>query len=280
MPLIFNGTTIKAVTYNGTTLDKVIYNGTTVWERWAAITATGGSVAVVGDYKIHTFTSNGSFVVSNAGYGATTVDYLIVGGGGGGGTADSVGKGGGGGAGGLLYGSLNVTAQTYSIAIGGGGSGGNTGADTRGNNGGNSSALGLTALGGGGGGGGKNATYKNGKSGGSGGGSGEVYGYGSGGSGTSGQGYAGAVGGGSIGEGGAGGSKTGVGSLRVPASAYTSSISGSSKSYARGGYGQYRDENPNQSGAANTGNGGSGNYSIKGATGGSGIVIIRYRIQP
>jgi len=34
MALIYNGTTVEAVTYNGTTLDKVIYNGTTVWEAW------------------------------------------------------------------------------------------------------------------------------------------------------------------------------------------------------------------------------------------------------
>ena len=34
MTLIFNGTTITAVTYNGTALDKLIYNGVTVWERW------------------------------------------------------------------------------------------------------------------------------------------------------------------------------------------------------------------------------------------------------
>src|SRR5210317_1155326 len=42
------------------------------------ITATGGTVATSGDYKIHTFTGDGCFVVSCAGnpQGSTAVDYF------------------------------------------------------------------------------------------------------------------------------------------------------------------------------------------------------------
>ena len=82
MPLIFNGTTIKAVTYNGTALDKVIYNGTTVWESWVLKTGqlynmtsattpspfvvTGGSGAIFQDpYTI--FNTSGDAPVWNSG---------------------------------------------------------------------------------------------------------------------------------------------------------------------------------------------------------------------
>jgi hypothetical protein len=52
------------------------------------IVATGGTITCCGDYKIHTFTSDSTFSVSNAGTpaGSTTVDYLVVAGGGAGGT--------------------------------------------------------------------------------------------------------------------------------------------------------------------------------------------------
>src|SRR6056300_163399 len=63
------------------------------------VTATGGTVTTSGDFKIHTFTGDGCFVVSCAGnsFGSDTVDYLVVAGGGGAG-GDG---GGGGGAGGF-----------------------------------------------------------------------------------------------------------------------------------------------------------------------------------
>jgi hypothetical protein len=49
--------------------------------------ATGGTITICGDYKIHIFTSDGTFCVSCAGNpaGSDTVDYLVVAGGGGGG---------------------------------------------------------------------------------------------------------------------------------------------------------------------------------------------------
>jgi hypothetical protein len=108
----------------------------------AFITATGGTVTTSGDFKIHTFTSDTNFVVSDAGNsaGSNTVDYLVVGGGGGAGSR----RGGGGGAGGYRFSNgtasgcysagpsplgstaLPVSAQTYPISVGGGGAGNNS----------------------------------------------------------------------------------------------------------------------------------------------------------
>ena len=55
------------------------------------VTATGGTITTSTDYKIHTFTGDGCFVVSCGGNpaGSDTVDYLVVAGGGGGGTQSS-----------------------------------------------------------------------------------------------------------------------------------------------------------------------------------------------
>ena len=66
------------------------------------ITATGGSTSTSGTYKIHTFNSSSTFVVSNRGSGPTgAIEYLVVGGGGGGaGETPCDACGGGGGAGG------------------------------------------------------------------------------------------------------------------------------------------------------------------------------------
>jgi hypothetical protein len=115
--------------------------------------ATGGTVTESGDFKIHTFTGDGCFVVSSIGNATATpgggpavVDYLVVAGGGGGGVNGgyaSYPRGtGGGGAGGFRYSAsgwcspspapghplrsptgITVTAQTYPITVGGGGTG-------------------------------------------------------------------------------------------------------------------------------------------------------------
>jgi hypothetical protein len=75
-----------------------IFNDSTAHVTGAAfITATGGTEtnSPCGDYKIHTFTSDGCFSVSAVGNpaGSTNVDYLVVAGGGGAG--DNTGGGGG-----------------------------------------------------------------------------------------------------------------------------------------------------------------------------------------
>ena len=109
-----------------------------VGEAAAYVSASGGTTATVGDYKIHTFTGPGSFLVSNAGNtkGNNKIDYLVVAGGAGGGGA----HGPGGGAGGFREsvpnpaawtasplanpgGGITAVAQTYAITVGGGGVG-------------------------------------------------------------------------------------------------------------------------------------------------------------
>ena len=102
------------------------------------VTATGGTITTSGDYKIHTFSGDGTFTVSDAGNaaGSNTVDYMVIAGGGGGGYR----LGGGGGAGGFREsvpnpaawtasplanpgGALPVSATGYPITVGGGGTG-------------------------------------------------------------------------------------------------------------------------------------------------------------
>ena len=143
------------------------------------VAATGGTVATSGDFKIHTFTGDSNFVVSNGGNsgGSNKVSYFVLGGGGGGGAPQSNNRGGGGGGGGFREGKtpstpytaspscvvapdgLPVSAQTYPITIGGGGAGGTGQPNTAnpnqiGTNGGNSIFSTITSAGGGGGGGG------------------------------------------------------------------------------------------------------------------------------
>ena len=133
-------------------------------------TATGGTITESGNYKIHSFTGDGNFIVSAAGNspenplgGPNAVSYLVVAGGGGGG----VGQGGGGGAGGFREGrepsdsysvsplnnagGLTITAQTYPISVGAGGSGAPNGC-SKGISGSNSVFSTITSAGGGGGG--------------------------------------------------------------------------------------------------------------------------------
>jgi hypothetical protein len=108
------------------------------------ISATGGTVTTSGNFKIHSFTGDGNFVVSTAGVGdgPSVVDYLVVAGGGGGGSAGvpcGPGNGsGGGGAGGFREShstpvsgpytasplatptGITVTTTTYPVTVGGG----------------------------------------------------------------------------------------------------------------------------------------------------------------
>ena len=266
---------------------------------------TGGTITTPAGYRVHTFTSGGTFTANAAG----NIEILAVGGGGGGG---GYYYGGGGGAGGLLYNSaLAVAAQGYTVTVGGGGAGG--GNNTNGTNGGDSvfGSL-LTAYGGGGG-----AYYPNdGLHGGSGGGAGGPQSAShTGGTPTSGQGYAGGNTasssyngyGGGAGGGGAGGAGQSISGSYVYGGnggvglAY--SISGGSVYYAGGGGGGGGDNLTGGGGTggtggggsgasasgtvatvgtANTGGGGGGGQHVgspadsTGRAGGSGIVIVRY----
>ena len=96
-----------------------------VGRLFSGIRATGGDAVIdYGGYRIHIFTSPGSFVVSSLGTSDGTVDYLVVAGGGGGGRINNSGTSvaGGGGAGGLRTGSgFPVTVTTYPITVGAGG---------------------------------------------------------------------------------------------------------------------------------------------------------------
>ena len=156
------------------------------------IEATGGTTTTSGNFKIHTFTADSNFVVSNAGNaaGSNTVSYVVVAGGGGGGAQ----RGGGGGAGGFREGKcssdpysdspldagsgIEVTATTFPITVGGGGAAGSMPKCNSGSDGSNSVFSTITSKGGGGGGAGPAGGA--GRPGGSGGGSGSIENPGSG----------------------------------------------------------------------------------------------------
>ena len=158
------------------------------------IIATGGTITCCGDYKIHKFTSPGTFCVSVIGSslgGPSNVDYLVVAGGGGGGGEPSNGSGGGGGAGGFresvpspaawpasplaapggALGALPVSVTSYPITVGGGGAGAPSGSGSDGSN-----AVFSTITSTGGGGGGEGDNDSPGRPGGSGGGIGNNFG--------------------------------------------------------------------------------------------------------
>ena len=261
--------------------------------------ATGGNITTDGTYWIHTFLATDTFTPQTT----LTCDYLVVAGGGGGGYD----IGGGGGAGGYLTSiggsALSVTAQAYTITVGAGGAGGTA---NRGGNGTNSTFSTITATGGGGG-GSRTATYKTGSNGGSaGGGSGDG---GTGGTASpTGQGNNGgsgnalySPGGGGGGAGAVGGNTTSENTAPSGGNGLANSISGSSVTYAGGGGGGYNATTANggtggggrggqgpqggtapTAGTVNLGGGGGGgsntSYVVNGASGGSGIVIIRYTI--
>jgi len=117
------------------------------------ISATGGTITTDGDFKIHSFTGDGCFVVNTLGNplgGPSNVDYLVVAGGGGSGAIIS----GGGGAGGYRISpvcGLPITTTTYPITVGAGGASGGTApsAPSKGTNGSNSVFSTITSTGGG-----------------------------------------------------------------------------------------------------------------------------------
>jgi hypothetical protein len=135
------------------------------------IVATGGTITCCGDYKIHTFTSDGCFSICSAPTPANNnVDYLVVAGGGGGGNWFYGGAGGAGGyressgaaSGcysvsplGACVSALPVSVTTYPITVGGGGASPGTPSSPggKGVQGSNSIFSTITSTGGGAGGG-------------------------------------------------------------------------------------------------------------------------------
>jgi len=301
----------------GTTPSSALTFGNVYDENTEFISATGGTITTTGDYKIHTFTGDGCFVVTD-GYGPfAKVDYLVVAGGGGAGTN----HGAGGGAGGFREShsapvsgcytasplatptGLPLTVGTYPVTVGGGGTGA---ADPT--SGSNSIFSTITSAGGGDGGSNNGPPYHPGSPGGSGGGAKQCGTAGSGNTppvsppqgnnggigagapdaGQGGGGGATAVGvNGSGGNGGNGGA--GAGTLINPATGQSGP--GPSQYYAGGGGGNSQACGTNGSGGVGGGGpacqsggtpgtantGGGGGGSI--GNGGKGIVIIRYKYQ-
>ena len=113
--------------------------------------ATGGTITTDGDYKVHSFTTSGSFSFNVTTAGNTPeVEYLVIAGGGSGGGGNDAG--GGGGAGGYLTATgFSVSATSYNIVIGGGGAAYTGSSYHQGNDGTNSTFATITSTGGGGG---------------------------------------------------------------------------------------------------------------------------------
>jgi len=290
------------------------------------ITATGGTITCCGDFRIHTFTSPGTFSVLGLSNVPTNndVDYLVVAGGGGGG-----GFGGGGAGGyresdgtatgcysvsplGACVSALPVSVSPYPISVGSGGAG-SAAPQLEGTDGSNSVFSTITSAGGGGGGAFGPPGESLGRNGGSGGGGGalntppypgQAGGTGNtppvsppqgnnGGTGQPGGNAGGGAGGASASGGNASSTVGGNGGNGVATSISSSSVtragggggagSGTRGIGGSGGGGNGENDSsptePAEAGTINTGGGGGGSYVDSGASGGSGIVIIRYRYQ-
>ena len=155
------------------------------------IVATGGTITCCGNYKIHTFTSDGTFTICSAPTPANNnVDYLVVAGGGAGGAHGDHGAGGG--AGGYRESycsttsgcytasplasatSLPVSITSYPITVGAGATAAPAPSSVIGPSGSNSVFSTITSTGGGGGALGNVCAAKTGAPGGSGGGGGTL----------------------------------------------------------------------------------------------------------
>jgi hypothetical protein len=277
-------------------------NGTTAQTSQTAATTSSTSftftTAMISPNQAYTFkvkatNANGDGAESAASNSVTmparmgTVNFLVLAGGGCGGNGATVSSnraGGGGGAGGLRS-SISPTGgggsaesaftslalgTNYTVTVGAGGASGSPGES--GADGNNSVFNTITSTGGGGGAGG--GGNKSGRSGGSGGGGSQG---GSGAAGTSGQGYAGGnSSGGNAGGGGGGAGAAGTTDSTTRAAGVSNNITGSSVTYAEGGY--HTSGGPWTAGPANSGYGGLGGYNDEGpgGPGGSGVVILRY----
>ena len=279
--------------------------------------ATGGTVTETGNFKVHTFTGDGCFVVSQAGVsnpsggGPSNVDYLVVAGGGG---AGAYGSGGGGAGGhrttfpspGCNAGAFPITAQTYPITVGAGGVGGDHAPVVTATPGSNSIFSTITSTGGGKGAGGQ-GTRAAGNGGSGGGGDRDNTSAGSGntppvspsqgnngGTGIFSAPNYGAGGGGGAGGTGGNGSSSSAGNGGNGAA---NSITGSPVTRAGGGGGGTfqsagggsggpggggsQQPDCGSAGTANSGGGGGSNVYTGGVAGagGIGVVIIRYKFQ-
>jgi hypothetical protein len=286
----------------------------------AYLNGTGGTISTIDGYRVHTFTSSGTFGVTNADTAALkTLDILTIAGGGGGTGNESPSPpgypsaplnntGAGGGGGGFVYTTgINFTGN-LNIAVGAGGSAARNEASL-GSNGSNSSVTGsnfanIIAVGGGraaspvslagnGGSGGGGTSFMPGpdtfRQGGSG------FGF----PGPSQQGFPGGSNPGNGTESGSGGGAGAAGGFNTNGgSGAPSLITGANIFYAGGG-GSGRNsytrttggaggggsgagyDNPGDNGTGNSGGGGGGGTNTRpGGSGGSGVVVIRYPWTP
>lgn len=270
--------------------------------------ASGCWTAVDGSYNIVMWNATGASSWNPA--GVTTVEVLVVAGGGGGGGSN---YGGGGGAGGLIEHAAKSVSGTTQIFVGAGGAGGDDDDDPSGQTGNDSQFSDIVAKGGGGGGG--YSIQVNGKNGGSGGGGSTqgggvngaagVHNDGTVGGGTffgndAGTGFSDQWGGGAGAAGGAGVNavvnKAGGGGAGRASDIIESGVNviyaagGGGGCYVAGQQGVGGSTPVGGSGGANavaatvgrvntgSGGGGAGWTSVVGASGGSGIVIIRYLV--
>ena len=256
--------------YN-TTLDTAeVYSGTE-WKAAGGIPfdATGGNtITTVDGYKIHTFTTSGTFtpVLTREG----KVEVLVVGGGGGGSQAGGGNAilGGGGGGGAVASGFLTISKNSAPIAVTVGGGGG-----AYGGVGGSSSFSSFTAAGGGGASGSTGGTSGSGFT-------SSQYSGSNGGGGATSSGYSVAVDGKYYG----GGGGAGVGSRISGAFAtYGGGGGGGGANYP--GFSQWSAANGGAMGyaggvaVANRGGGGGGGGGSGPSGGAAGVVIIRYRVS-
>ena len=302
--------------YNTDTTSFYFYDGSAWQLIKQSFAATGGTITEASGYRIHTFTSSGTFTVTK---GQAEVEYVVVGGGGAGGADDGGGGGAGGyrssvqgessGGGASAETKLLVTQGSYTVTIGAGAPGNDHQAG-RPVSSGNSTTFGtITSLGGGMGGNSYSAAEHQGLPGGSGGGNHQgLNSTNPGGAGTTGQGFIGgrgdngsdvwAGGGGGAGEAGnADGDSHGGDGVETNITGTPTYFAGGGAGSTRklsstipggaggGGNGSYLTAaNTGSAGQVNTGGGGGGgpgtgsNNERRGHPGGSGIVIIRYPI--
>ena len=282
-------------------------------QPYVGMVATGGSITTDGDYKVHSFTTSGTFNFTVTAGSAPEVEYLVIAGGGSGGSENG---GGGGGAGGYRTATgFSVSAQQYTVVVGAGGASVD-GSGVVGNNGSNSVFSSITSIGGGAGGSNETSPPGLGANGGSGGGSArEASSSGTPGQGTSNQGYNGgnnsggaSSGSSAAGGGGAGavGNNTGTSGTAGDGGAGLASdilVTGTDVIRAGGGGGGLHPVGATHfgqgglggggvggntsttagTGSANTGSGGGGSghawYDTNSGAGGSGVVILRYKFQ-
>ena len=123
-------------------------------QPYVGMVATGGTITTDGDYKVHSFTTSGSFSFTVTAGSAPEVEYLVIAGGGSGGsgaTNSSYGSGGGGAGGYRTATGFSVSTQQYTVVVGAGGANPGANANTQ-NSGTDSTFSTITSAGGGGGG--------------------------------------------------------------------------------------------------------------------------------